>query len=1852
MADYTVRIEATTEEAERKLNRVDSKVNKLERGASIDIRVPNAQETLNVLGKITSTTATVAKQAFLISKAANIGPGAIANDFEDLFEIVTGGGKRAVSALDALRKATPTNILGTAFTTAADQATQLSRNLAAVGYEIFGLTQSVNILQQAFGGLFNETIGREIRLQESLLRTRTTLASTADVAVNGKRLTDPYEALMALEGPVDEALQNIRRRSLDIAGTTSDAIVQMFGVVAGQVGSFGGTMKDAEDLAITFAGALGTIGMADPTLAVQEVRSILTGTVDQNSVLARSLGLTNADIQKAKTSAEGLTAFLTRRLAAFTAGQKLAAQGFAGVVSNIEEIREEASRSLGKPLLQPLLDNLTAVYNRLGLVFERILNIADGIGRIGATAFSGLMSGIGAAPILAGFSERDQINAFQGAEEGIAKFAVRVQAEIDKVRPLIANLTNEIVKAIAMLVSGLAEIAKGFVSFKFERIKLLVQSITTIAQILNATIIPALSTVLNLYGQILSNDVFQWFARVQASMEVLEKIGIMPIIRTVAFFKLALIDSVKTVINWIKIGVDALKTAATAIVNTTATTIGSIGDLVTNIGTKVIQVVSTITSTIITIVGNVTRSISVSLRNIAVELSSSMNPAVQQLALVINTVSTAFSKISHGARNASAAVDAFSADAQLNMMRFGFAVDNVANKTRNLGTIIGTQLTAALKKVGGVIGNLVKGFIIFQLQMLAIQYAVGIITQIISDIQRAGKEIEDQTRAQLAIKRLSNEYANLGENASAAAKALKAANEAIVTNRIESVTKSYVELNDKLRELDKLTNPKNLGDYSKVLAAVLNPSNFDVKPKLLPDKPGFQETGLDALIRTRREQVQKLQQELENLNKFQAQNKQREDDLNNIEILARERKDIETALGEYRKEIEKELNDERFRATQELAKLEQSLKEEGRRAERAELERRLAREQQDLVGIQASIAQILGDYERGLFDAQTEAQRKQFEAAQARESLEKSIADYKLKLEEQTERMRKRMGDYNTKVVNYEAQMRERTARKVLEFAIKAHRVQVSGYIMGPNETNKFLDAAASAGASAEQIISFLYAGGANDIGVTTGANPKDVVSAVTQSPQFRDLQNIANRSSWETALNMFAKERLGQSRGGTFAIQSARDDFNLDRFYNKETPPPPKISGFADFKQEQAQFVSERRSLLERINALSENLGKFINFNNFNENLNKAGQSLQNPSLYTTLPAVETLNQEYENLTNSLRLFDNALKSGTTQISTFEQESTNFELMYKRAFDQFTKSSKVFQRRDGTINQNLVDATKKVVEDSLKLNVLPKIPQSANKARAAYYTLMQDFIQGLFNARDRIKASSPLVDRNKRVAEAAQEYQTFMTENKTMLRDSMLNAFESLSRLSISDSPLKARQLEADMINMRKQISYADKGLLQDPENVDLMNKEIMTRRATYTTLGEFETKMKNVTERLALAADLAKTFTDSYKNAFKAILQGGDLQEVFANLFTAINDKLIGTLLDYAFRPLENQMKAMFNTIFNVRNPEEIARKELAAANHAVRGAIESNNMATNDNTKALQALPEQISAALSKMPVIPYSQNQSGSSSSRTPATTTTQGAAQSLQAAAQSIQVAAGSQGAAGAAAGAGTSADAPKDPNAPKQQEQQQEQGRLLKDLNKGFAAATQAVVGVTLAMDGLRRVTESSSTYDTLMGIGSIFMGIGSVLGGINGLGKKAAGGPVHARQPYLVGEKGPELFYPETFGTVVPNATTAALLANRNALAGKSRSAAADVFAPNHQALSATATLSRERYVERVLSSGASSTEIKYSRVGRGDLPFVTEDDMLQATRLAAEQGARIGQQRTLAALRNDPSVRRGIAI
>ena len=85
---------------------------------------------------------------------------------------------------------------------------------------------------------------------------------------------------------------------------------------------------------------------------------------------------------------------------------------------------------------------------------------------------------------------------------------------------------------------------------------------------------------------------------------------------------------------------------------------------------------------------------------------------------------------------------------------------------------------------------------------------------------------------------------------------------------------------------------------------------------------------------------------------------------------------------------------------------------------------------------------------------------------------------------------------------------------------------------------------------------------------------------------------------------------------------------------------------------------------------------------------------------------------------------------------------------------------------------------------------------------------------------------------------------------------------------------------------------------------------------------------------------------------------------------------------------------------------------------------------------------------------------------------------------------------------------------------------------------KGAAAANVVATGFANVMNAFDRVTGLLQILATGKGFVETGRGI-AVVGAVAG---KADGGPVAGKVPYLVGERGPELFVPKVDGTIIPN--------------------------------------------------------------------------------------------------------------
>jgi hypothetical protein len=532
VADFRLRVTAETQDAERKLRAVDKAATEATKNRNIKVDVSSFQDINKRFKDISSSVKEAGNniQTFYRFSKNIPGIGDRVREVEGLAKGTANLARTAPESAAALREnAKAGSILANTFESAGGAAGRLINNLAKAGFALFAVKEAVGVLQAAFGGFFNETIGREIKLRETILKTQTTLASTNKVFRNGTEITDPYEKIVALTGEVQKRIDSIRERSIALAGVTSNEVIEVFGMVASQIGQIGGGLKEAEDLAINFAAALGTFGI--PLYqARQEIGSILRGDITADSYLAKALGITNDDITRAKSQAGGVVKFLEERLAASVAGQRIAAQGFAGVVSNIRDLAELVNQRFGAGLLDPLLGGLTKIFDFLFKIREEVFAIASGMGRGLGQLLSTNLTILGGGSALFG-----QIGA--GAEgfaasitESVKKAFASLQRDANAVIAPLRNLFEEIAKSVALVGAGLARLAQGFISIKIENFKALVQIFSNLSEAVTA-FSAVLGQVLRAYGQLLQVPFVQYLSQISAQFQILEKLGVMSAVK-------------------------------------------------------------------------------------------------------------------------------------------------------------------------------------------------------------------------------------------------------------------------------------------------------------------------------------------------------------------------------------------------------------------------------------------------------------------------------------------------------------------------------------------------------------------------------------------------------------------------------------------------------------------------------------------------------------------------------------------------------------------------------------------------------------------------------------------------------------------------------------------------------------------------------------------------------------------------------------------------------------------------------------------------------------------------------------------------------------------------------------------------------------------------------------------------------------------------------------------------------------------------------------------------------------------------------------------------------------------------
>jgi hypothetical protein len=577
VADFRLNVTADTRDAESKLQAVDKAANQATKQRSLRIDVNELSKNFKDIDKNVREAGNTIQQFYRISK--NIpGIGDRVREFEALTKGTANLAKAAPSSAAALREnAKAGNILATSFETAGGAVNGLVNNLARTGLALFAVKQAVGVLQGAFGGFFDATIGREIQLRETLLKTQTTLASNNKVFSNGKEVTDPLEKIKALSGPVKEAIDDIRIKSLELAGTTSEQVIEVFGVVASQISQVGGGIKEAKDLAISFSAALATFGLPFEQ-ARQEIGSILRGDITQDSYLAKALGIDSAAIAKAKTQAGGVVKFVEDKLATAVAGQAIAAQGFAGITSNIKEIAQLVLQNFGAGLLDPLLGGLTNVYAFLFKIGSKLRDLSKAAGE----GIGGTLASIG-AQIGGGSSLLQKVTGGAGGftkqlTEGVKEAFASLQADANQIIAPLRNIIEQIALSIGAVAKGLGDLAKGFISINIENFKALAQLVSNLIGTVTA-LASAFGGLLSAYGQILQAPLVQYLSQITVQFQLLEKIGVMSGIKLAAT-ALGLIAAWKPIVAFFQMLVARIAALLGGLVIAIGAVINQVGEVI------------------------------------------------------------------------------------------------------------------------------------------------------------------------------------------------------------------------------------------------------------------------------------------------------------------------------------------------------------------------------------------------------------------------------------------------------------------------------------------------------------------------------------------------------------------------------------------------------------------------------------------------------------------------------------------------------------------------------------------------------------------------------------------------------------------------------------------------------------------------------------------------------------------------------------------------------------------------------------------------------------------------------------------------------------------------------------------------------------------------------------------------------------------------------------------------------------------------------------------------------------------------------------------------------------------------
>jgi hypothetical protein len=215
-----------------------------------------------------------------------------------------------------------------------EQSTQFAKQLASQFENIVSTIRTI-ALSLPFVGFIKEGIEFNRQIEQARIGFAGILTSIAQIRNEQGKLVEGAEKYANAVKLSNQLLNELRIAGLQTVLTFQDLVEIAQGIMAPFL-SAGGNLKEFSQFVVLLSNAVAGLGLP-MNQVVQETRDLLMGTIDMNSQLARSLGITNEMVNRWREQGT-LFQELATRLQGFQLASKDIETSFTGLLAKAKEV--------------------------------------------------------------------------------------------------------------------------------------------------------------------------------------------------------------------------------------------------------------------------------------------------------------------------------------------------------------------------------------------------------------------------------------------------------------------------------------------------------------------------------------------------------------------------------------------------------------------------------------------------------------------------------------------------------------------------------------------------------------------------------------------------------------------------------------------------------------------------------------------------------------------------------------------------------------------------------------------------------------------------------------------------------------------------------------------------------------------------------------------------------------------------------------------------------------------------------------------------------------------------------------------------------------------------------------------------------------------------------------------------------------------------------------------------------------------------------------------------------------------------------------------------------------------------